>query len=133
VRRSSGSVFGPTGADRYGSRATSRGWTIVVAGEGSMLVEERAAGVFFPDVFDGMGPWDIEDWVGRRGFEAFVEPRGEGGWEVSIQDPFHLFGLTLVKTWWRALGRDPVEKALGRLADHVVWLPHDGPLSEQPP
>ena len=88
-----------------------------------MLVEERAAGVFFPDVFDGMGPWDIEDWVGRRGFEAFVEPRGEGGWEVSIQDPFHLFGLTLVKTWWRALGRDPVEKALGRLADHVVWLP----------
>jgi hypothetical protein len=104
------------------------GWTVVVAGEGSMLIEREAAHVFFSEVFVGMSPWEIQEWVRRRGFEVVIEPGADGYLEIVISDLFHLFGLTLIKTWWRALGRAPVPKALERLGAHVVWLPEGDSL-----
>jgi hypothetical protein len=107
------------------------GWTVVVAGEGSMLIEVGAARVFFEDVFEGMSAWQMAEWVRRRGFDAVVQPGEAGSVEVSIHDQFNTLALTLIKTWWRALGRNPVPKALGRLGSHVVWLP--GGLDEGRP
>jgi hypothetical protein len=51
--------------------------------------------------------------------------------EVAISDQFNTLALTMIKTWWRALGRNPVQKALGRLGSHVVWLP-DGLDEDRP-
>jgi hypothetical protein len=110
-----------------------QGWTIVVAGEGSMLVYGEAGPLFFAEVFEGIGPWEVEGWARRRGFEAIIEQSEEGTWEVGIHDPYRVFGLTLVKTWWRALGKDPVAKALERLGGDVVWLAHDTRLDDQGP
>ncbi len=106
-----------------------QGWTVVIAGAGSMLVDLEAARIFFDDVFEGMSAWQMADWARRRGFDAVVGPGQAGGWELSIRDQFNTLALTLIKTWWRALGRNPVEKALERLGSHVVWLPSDGPLT----
>jgi hypothetical protein len=105
------------------------GWTVVVTGEGSMLVNRDAAPVPFADVFEGMSAWEIEEWARRRGFDASLEPQANGWLEISISDPFRLFGLTLIKTWWRTLGRSPVAKALDGLGPHVIWLAEE----PQPP
>jgi uncharacterized protein CbrC (UPF0167 family) len=78
-----------------------------------------------------MSAWQMAEWVRRRGFDAVVVPGEAGSLEVSIRDQFNTLALTLIKTWWRALGRNPVEKALDRLGSHVVWLP--GGLYEDRP
>jgi hypothetical protein len=98
------------------------GWTVVADGQGSMLISRDAAQVIFLDVFEGMSAWEIEEWARRRGFDASIESRANGWLEVSISDPFRVFGLTLIKTWWRALGRQTVQQALDRLGPNVIWL-----------
>ena len=100
-----------------------QGWTLVVAGEGSMLIGSAAAPVFSANVFEDMSVWQIADWARRRGVEVTVEPAPHGTWKMLIDDTFDVFWLTVGKLWWRSLGRGPVDKALERLGPHVVWLP----------
>jgi hypothetical protein len=93
-----------------------------------MLISREAAQALFIDVFEDMSPWEIEVWARRRGFDASIESGSNGWLEIAISDPFRLFGLTLIKTWWRALGRNPVQQALEYLGADVVWLPEIGAL-----
>jgi hypothetical protein len=108
------------------------GWTVVVAGEGSMIISREAAKPLFAGVFEDMSAWEIEEWVRRRGFDVSIESRANGWLEISISDPFRLFGLILVKTWWRTLGRGPVQQALERLGPDVVWLAEGPGVQEIP-
>jgi hypothetical protein len=72
-----------------------------------------------------MSPWEIEEWAERRGFLAVVR-RGEQGWELEVPEMFVVLALIVLKSWWRSLGRDPVETAVGRLTSEdssPIWLP----------
>jgi hypothetical protein len=108
------------------------GWTVTVVGEGSMLIGRDAAQTIFAGVFEDMTAWEIEEWVRRRGFDVSIESQANGWLELSISDPFRVFGLTLIKTWWRNLGRSPVKKALGRLGPDVIWLPDEPEPTSRP-
>jgi len=102
------------------------GWTAVVGGEGSMLIRREGIPVFIREVFEGMWPWEVERWITRRGFDAVVVQGEYAGWEIRVADVAQLFELTLVKHWWRSLGRNPVKAALDRLTSEdssPIWLP----------
>lgn len=121
-------VFGvsvwPHGRRQVRIEATTAVWTIVVEGEGSMLVDRRADAVFPAEVFDGMWPWEVEKWARRRGcpVEAVA---GEEMWTIKVPED-SLFELVVAKAWWRTLGRNPVEKAIEQLSREPLspmWLP----------
>ena len=99
------------------------GWTVVVGGEGSMLIGAGATPSFLGTVFGGMPLWEIEEWVARRGFTGEVAQNEGGEWELRLPDMADLFALILIKSWWRTLGRNPVETAIEQLLSNAIWLP----------
>lgn len=102
-----------------------QGWTAVVSGAGSMLIDRSSLSVLLDEVFAEMWPWEVQEWASRRGFTAEVRPHS-GGWEISLPEASGFFELTVVKTWWRNLGRSPVITALEKLSSDTVgplWLP----------
>lgn len=101
------------------------GWTIVVAGEGSMLINHHAMSVIPDEVFTEMWPWEAEEWASRRGFDIDVRSTARG-WEIVPGRHAGFFSLVVIKTWWRSLGRSPVATAIDRLSCEIsspVWLP----------
>ena len=99
------------------------GWTVVVAGRGSMLIDREASTAFIPDVLENLLPWEIEEWVHRRGSDVTIERHPDGRWDVTVQVTSHVSALLLAKAWWRTLGRRPIETALELLASHAIWMP----------
>ena len=122
-------VFGvgvwPHGRRSVRIEANDDGWAVMVAGQGSMLVDRHALMVIPNDVFEDMWPWEVEEWAARRGFVVDARPADEG-WELQVGEGGGFFELLLIKAWWRSLGRSAAETAIERLSCEVsspVWLP----------
>ncbi|MGH8916518.1 MAG: hypothetical protein ACRDZM_18630 [Acidimicrobiia bacterium] len=122
-------VFGigvwPHGRRSVRIEANDQGWTVLVARRGEMLIDREAMRLIPDEVFDDMWPWEVEEWAGRRGFTIDVRPAADG-WSIETIEGGGFFELALIKTWWRSLGRKPVETALERLSGPIsspIWLP----------
>lgn len=133
-------VFG-IGAWPHGRRSVrieghAQGWTVIVAGTGSMLIDRTALQFMLDEVFAEMWPWEVQEWANRRGFAAEVRPNSRG-WDIELPEASGFFELTVVKAWWRRLGRNPVATALERLSSDSpapLWLPQRrDPATPGPP
>jgi len=116
----------PHGRRSVRIEAIDEGWVALIAGKGSMLIDRSAIEVFIGGVFEDMWPWEVQEWVNRRGFAAEVGQSPDGGWQITVPDVAQLFELILIKAWWRNLGRSPVESALDGLTtwdSSPIWLP----------
>jgi hypothetical protein len=115
----------PHGRRSVRIEANDQGWAVMIAEEGSMLIDRHALMVIPQDVFEDMWPWEVEEWASRRGFGVEARPADEG-WILEVGEGGGFFELVLIKTWWRSLGRNPVKTAIDRLSCEVsspVWLP----------
>ena len=115
----------PHGRRSVRIESVDHGWTVLVAGQGSMLIDRHAMKVFPSDVFEDKWPWEVEEWAARRGFVVDVRPEDEG-WAIQVIEGGGFFELMLIKTWWRSHGRKAVDTALDRLSCELsspVWLP----------
>lgn len=125
---SDGEVFGvgvwPHGRSRVRIEETGDGWLAAVERKGSMLLGEHDFATAMNDVFADWWPWEVQDWASRRGFPAEVEPT-ETGWSLVVREGGPFVELLLLKTWWRSLGRSPIDKAIERLSCEVsspIWM-----------
>ena len=117
----------PHGRRSVRVEANDGGWTVMVDGEGSMLINRHAMTVIPNNVFEGMWPWEVQSWATKRGFPAQVELI-ETGASLRVGEAANLFELLLIKTWWRSLGRSPLESAIDRLSSEAsspIWLPKE--------